>query len=105
MFRPLKDYLSAALQRTGAAPAVTAAGVVEAAGPLILQVVPTLKPADFVVVSYRDGWLTVAVAHPAVGAELRLHDDALLDVLRDTFPGQRFVRVRTTPLVEESGEF
>lgn len=105
MLRPIKDYLDQALHRTGAERSVKAATIVEAAGPLIRNVAPELRPADFEVVSYRDGTLRLAVASPVVAQELRLHSEPILDVLRDTFPSHAFQRLVFSTLVEREREF
>lgn len=105
MFHPLKDFLPNALKRTGAELSVTAATIVEAAQPILLQVIPNLRPADFEVVSYRDGTMTVAVVSPAVGQEIRMREEPILEALRDTFPSKHFKRVRIIPLIEEEAEF
>ena len=101
MFRPLNEYLSQALRRTGATRQVTAATIVESSGPLVRQIIPELRQTDIRVTMYRDGVLTIGVSSPVVAQELRLRADAVLEVLRDTFPQQPFVRLRTVPLVEE----
>jgi hypothetical protein len=105
MFHPLKDYLEGALRRTGAARSVKASVIVEAAGPLINNMIPALRPSDWRVVSYRDGRLTIAVANSVVAQELRLRREPLMDVLRDTFPDHRFEYVRIVPLIDDSNIF
>src|SRR3989338_442454 len=100
MFRPLKDYLSNAVRRTGAERSITAAVIVEAAAPILFQLVPELRPTDFRFVSYRSGVLTVAAANPAVAEELRLRESAILEVLGETFPGQPMIQLRLGPLIE-----
>ena len=105
MFHPLKDFLNNALKRTGAERSVTAQVIVEASGPALLQIIPNLRPADFKVVSYNDGCLTVAVASPPVGQEIKIRADSILEALRDIFPAKPMGRLRIIPLIESNEEF
>lgn len=100
MLIPLKHYLDEALKRSGAGRSVEAAVVVENARAIILQIVPELREADVDVVSYRKGTLTIAVASPAVGQELRLRSEPIVDVLNETFTGQPIERLRFVPRVD-----
>lgn len=105
MLRPLNDFLKGALNRTGAASSVKATVIVETAGPLLLSMMPELRPADISVVSYRAGRLTIAVGSPTVGQELRLREETILEVLRDSFPRTTFLKLRLTPFIDEPKEF
>jgi len=105
MFHPLKNYLPDALRRTGAERSVTAVMIVESAGPILLQIVPQLRPADFEVISYSQGCLTVAVSSPAVGQELRMRAEAILEALRETFHQDQIRRLKLVPLIEQGDEF
>lgn len=105
MFHPLKDFLPQALKRSGAERSVTAAMIVEAARPILLQIVPQLRPADFEVVSYNQGCLTVAVASPAAAQELKMRDEAILEALRETLGQNQIRRLKFVPLIEQEDEF
>ena len=105
MFHPIKDFLQGALRRTGSKTSITATVIVEAAGPLLLNLLPNLRPADFRVISYKDGRLTVAVANPLVGQEIRLRLDAILEVLGETFLPHSFEQLRLIPLIDEEAKF
>ena len=85
MFHPLKDFLDNALKRTGAERSVTASVIVEAAGPILLQLIPNLRPADFKVISYSNGCLTVAVASPPIGQEIKIRAESIVEALQDIF--------------------
>lgn len=99
MLRPLGDFLNRAINKTGAKRSIDATLIVESVAPLLLQIIPELRRGDFDVISYRNGVLTVAVVNPTVGHEIASRAEAILDVLRDTFSEQQFLRLRTIPLV------
>lgn len=105
MFHPLKDFLDNALKRTGAERSVTANVIVEASGPILLQLIPNLRPADFKVISYHDGYLTVAVASPPVGQEIKIRAESILEALQDIFRNKPITRLKIVPLIEENEEF
>lgn len=94
MLRSLSHYLDDAMRRSGAKRSVDAAVIVETAKPILLQLMPELRPTDLQVQFYREEALTIGVASSVVGQELRLREDVILDVLRDTFPGHVFARLR-----------
>ncbi|PJE75660.1 hypothetical protein COV04_03615 [Candidatus Uhrbacteria bacterium CG10_big_fil_rev_8_21_14_0_10_48_11] len=97
MLKSIGDYLQGALNRTGADRAVSAAVVVENAELIIRQMLPDLHPADLSVVSFAHGTITIGAANTAVGQELKLRADALLEALRSTFPKQGIKRLRVRP--------
>src|SRR3989338_3501941 len=100
MFHPLKNYLPDALKRTGAERSVTAAMIVEETGPILLQIVAHLKPSDFKVISYQNGCVTVAVASPAVGQELRIRAESIIEAMREIFQQEQIRRLKLMPLIE-----
>ena len=104
MLKPLSDFLQGSLKRTGAKRSVDATMVVESVGPMILQIIPELRPADFDVISYRDGTVTIAVANPAISQELRLRAEPILEALADAFPEHPMHRLKFTPLIEREEE-
>lgn len=97
--KPLGDFLDRAIARTGAKRSIDATLIVEATRPIITQMLPELRPADFEVVSYHKCMLTIATANPAIAQELRMRSDVLLEVLNDTFPDHAIKRLRFVPLV------
>lgn len=97
--KPLGDFLDRAIARTGAKRSIDATLIVEAARPIITQILPEFRPADFEVVSYHKFTLTIATANPAVAQELRMRSTVLIDVLNDTFPDQAIKRLRFVPLI------
>ena len=105
MFHPLKDFLDQALKRSGAERSVTASMIVQTAGPILLQLIPSLRAADFKVISYKNGSLTVAVASTLAGQELRIRSAAILEALQDIFQNKPMDRLKIVPLVEEDEEF
>ncbi len=105
MWEPLGNFLPAAAKRTGQAPQLDASRIVEAAAPVILQIIPQLRPVDFRVISYRDGTLTVATASPVVASELRLRQQPLLQALEETLGGRPSIqRLRYIPMPQEEDE-
>lgn len=104
MWEPLGNFLPQAIRRTGAERSINAAMVVEASGPLILQIVPTLRQADFRVVSYRDGCLTLGTTGASAAAELRIHQTAIIEALNDSLTGKSILRLRFIPLIDPDEE-
>lgn len=105
MWEPLANFLPQAARRTGAERSINAALVVETAGPIILQIMPQLRQADFKVVSYRDGCLTIGSASAMVSAELRTRQTVIIEALNDSMPGKTITRLRFVPLLKEEDDY
>ena len=104
MLKPLADLLPGSLQRTGAKRSVDATMIVETTRPMILQIIPELRPSDFEVVSYRDGTITIAVANPTISQELRLRTEPILEALADAFPSHPMKHLKFIALIEREEE-
>lgn len=104
MLNPLSKFLQDAVKRTGQKQSIDASVIVDSARPIILQILPELRPADFEIVSYRDGILTIATASPIISQELRLHAEPIIDALRDAFANP-MTKLRYVPLVEKEEEW
>ena len=101
MLNKLSDFLEDALKRSGSKTSVDAHIIVENAGPIILQIIPELRPTNFRVEYFRGGTLTLGVVSPIVGQELKIRQEAILEAMRDTFRGNRFDHLRIIPLIEK----
>lgn len=105
MFQSIKDFLPSALRRTGAERSVNASIIVETAEPIILQIIPELRPADLEVVSYRNGALHIAVQSPTVKQEISFRAEAILETLREIFPNTPIERLKFSPLMPKEEEW
>jgi hypothetical protein len=105
MLNKLGNFLDDALKRSGSKTSVDAHIIVENAGPIILQIIPELRPGNFRIEYFKGGCLTIGVVSPVVGQELKIRQEVILEALRDTFYGHRFEKLRIIPLVEKDEEY
>jgi len=100
MWSPLGDFLKQAVNRAGAGRTVEAAVIVENSQHIILQILTELRPTDIRVISYRNGTITVGVANPTIGEELRLRKEVIIEALQHAFVGTKIERLSFKPLEE-----
>ncbi len=95
MFHSLKDLLPGAVRRGRHSRQVEAAFVVDAASELLLTILPSHRPGDARILSFRDGTLIIECRSGSVADFILGRAEDLIRALQKSVPDAALRRVQT----------